>query len=115
MTNRTSRLLRNSGLPDPASLKHALAQAALDPGQSYPGRCPHPEDERTILAEPLGEPLAIREAASLIGCSPWTVRQRCLAAGLPHHRLTPNGKIIFYRNQVIRWLLRQQQKGGTNL
>lgn len=65
-----------------------------------------------MLTEPLGAPLSIAEAAHLIGCSPWTVRQRYLPAGLPHHRLSQNGKLIFYRNQIIRWLLRQQQKGG---
>jgi hypothetical protein len=63
------------------------------------------------LREPLGTPLSIKEAATLIGCSPWTIRQRYLPAGLPHHRLTPNGKLIFYRNQIIRWLLTEQQKG----
>ena len=113
MTSRTAAFLRKSGLPVPAERKHPLAQAASDPGQSCPKRYPHPEDTmRSALTEPLGEPLSIREAAGLIGCSPWTVRQRYLPAGLPHHRLTPNGKLIFYRNQIIRWLLRQQQKGG---
>jgi hypothetical protein len=61
----------------------------------------------------LGEALSINQAAALIGCSPWTVRQQYLPAGLPHHRLNPQGKLIFYRNQIIRWLLAQQQKGGT--
>jgi hypothetical protein len=114
MINRNSGLLRKSGSAIPASRKYSLAQTTVDPGQSYPEHCPHPEGAGAALAEPLGDPLSIREAADLIGCSPWTVRQRYLPAGLPHHRLTPNGKIIFYRNQVIRWLLWQQQKGGMN-
>jgi hypothetical protein len=57
--------------------------------------------------------MGIREVAQIIGCSPWTVRQRYLSIGLPHLRSGPNGKLIFYRNQVIHWLLTQQQKGGT--
>ena len=83
-------------------------------GQSYPQGCPYPgEAESAQSRERLGAPLSIGGAADLIGCSPWTVRQRYLPAGLPHHRITPNGKLIFYDNQVIRWLLMQQQKGGT--
>jgi hypothetical protein len=55
--------------------------------------------------------MSISQAAAIIGCSPWTVRHEYLPAGLPHHRLKPQGKLIFYRNQVIRWLLAEQQKG----
>ena len=61
----------------------------------------------------LGEPMGIREVAELIGCSAWTVRQRYVPYGLPHMRSAPNGKLIFYRNQITHWLLRQQEKGGT--
>ena len=113
MPPRTAAVPRKSGLPQLPNRTDSLAFAAPDPGQSYPQRCPQPEGtQAATLAEPLGAPLSIHEAARLIGCSPWTVRQRYLPAGLPHHRLTPNGKLIFYRNQIIRWLLRQQQKGG---
>lgn len=63
----------------------------------------------------LGEPLGIREVGNLIGCSAWTVRQKYIPVGLPHFRSGPNGKLLFYKNQVIRWLLRQQQEGGTAL
>jgi hypothetical protein len=59
----------------------------------------------------LGEPLTIKQVAELIGCSPWSVRQRYLVRGLPHFRLDHHGKLIFYRNQVIAWLLRQQRGG----
>lgn len=62
--------------------------------------------------ELLGQPLSIREAAQLIGCSSWTVRQKYVPLGLPHLRSGPNGKLIFYKNQIIRWLLERQQKGG---
>jgi hypothetical protein len=62
--------------------------------------------------EVLGAPMGIHEVARLIGCSPWTVRQKFLPQGLPHFRMTDTGKLIFYRDQVIRWVLSQQQKGG---
>jgi hypothetical protein len=65
--------------------------------------------------ELLGEPLSIREVACLIGCSVWTLRQRYLPAGLPHLRMRPNGKLIFYKTQIIQWLLTEQQKGGITL
>jgi hypothetical protein len=81
----------------PSALGHSYPQ-------QYPGHC--------APQNPLGVPLSIREVAGVIGCSPWTVRHRYLPAGLPHHRLTPNGKLIFYQHQVIRWLLARQQKGG---
>src|SRR5579863_5745221 len=61
--------------------------------------------------DPLGKPLSIREVAELIGCSAWTVRQRHIPRGLPCFRSGPAGKIHFYRNQVVAWILRQQ-KGG---
>jgi len=56
----------------------------------------------------LGEPMSIREVAKLIGCSPWSVRQTLLPRGLPHWRSGPSGKLIFYRDQVVRWLIHQQ-------
>jgi len=63
--------------------------------------------------EPLGEPLSIKQVAQLIGCSHWTVRQRHLPEGLPHFRAGASGKLIFYRDQVVRWILQKQQlKGG---
>lgn len=74
-------------------------------GQSYPQH--YPQERET-----LGEPLGVREVARLIGCSTWTVRHRYLPQGLPHLRSGPMGKLVFYRNQVVRWILRQQQKGG---
>jgi hypothetical protein len=58
----------------------------------------------------LGEPMGIREVARLIGCSPWSVRQTLLPRGLPHWRSGPSGKLIFYRDQVVRWLVRQQEQ-----
>lgn len=60
----------------------------------------------------LGAPLTIRQVAELIGCSPWTVRQTHVPNGLPYFRSGPNSKLIFYRDQVITWILSQQEKGG---
>ena len=65
----------------------------------------------TLDRDALGTPLTIRQVARLIGCSAWTVRQRHLPQGLPCFRSGPAGKLIFYRNQVVAWIL-QQQKGG---
>jgi hypothetical protein len=75
--------------------------------QLWPPHCPHPDDPN-----PLGSPLSIREVAALIGCSTWTVRQKYLPLGLPHFRVGSTGKLTFYKTQIIRWLIAQQQKGG---
>ena len=74
-------------------------------GQRYPQRNPQPVD-------PLGETLSIREVAALLGCSPWTVRHSYLPRGLPYLRSGPLGKLIFYRTQVVQWILEHQRKGG---
>jgi len=67
----------------------------------------------TTLAQ-LGEPITIRQVAAMIGCSVWSVRQTFIRQGLPHLRSGPSVKIIFYRNQVIAWVLsrQRQQQGG---
>jgi hypothetical protein len=53
----------------------------------------------------------IRAVAALIGFSPWTVRQKLIPFGLPHFRSGASSKLIFYRDQVVRWI-ESQQKGG---
>lgn len=58
----------------------------------------------------LGEPLSIRQAAQTIGCSPWTIRNRLVPKGLPHFRMGKNGKMIFYRKQVVAWILHSQHQ-----
>jgi len=83
---------------------HGLGHSSLYP---CPIECPQ-EGE----AHPLGSPLSIREVAALIGCSTWTVRQKYLPLGLPHFRVGSTGKLTFYKNQIIRWLIVQQKKGG---
>jgi hypothetical protein len=56
----------------------------------------------------LGQPLDIRQVARIVGCSVWTVRQTLIPKGLPHFRLTPLGRLIFYEDQIIRWIEMKQ-------
>jgi hypothetical protein len=71
-------------------------------------------ERRTTMPETaLGEPIDIKQVARLLGCSPWTVRQRHIPKGLPHFRAAANGKLVFYTNQIVAWVLSQQKKGGT--
>lgn len=81
--------------------------SALDPGQSCPQHCPG-------SGSPLGAPLTIRDVARLIGCSAWTVRQKFIPLGLPHLRSGPSGRLTFFSNQVVAWVLAQQQRKGGN-
>jgi len=84
------------------------------PGQSCSQRKPHlTTDTERSADDSLGVPLGIRQVAAMLGVSPWTVRQQYLPCGLPHLRSGPHGKLIFFRNQIVAWILRrQQQKGG---
>lgn len=70
---------------------------------------------RAQTEDPLGDALSIKHVAALIGCSPWTVRQVLIPKGLPCFRAGANGRLIFYRQQVVRWVLRQQQHQGGRL
>jgi hypothetical protein len=105
-----------SGFGDDGKTLHLLELGPERLGQPCPQQYPHPGDPE-IEASPewLGVPLSINQVARLIGCSVWTVRQRYLPAGLPHLRMRPNGKLIFYKNQITQWLLTEQQKGGIDL
>ena len=94
---------RMSGFEGDQKVKDSLQFPSESLGQRCPTQCPQPEDE-------LGEPLDIRAVAELLGSSVWTVRQRCIPRGLPHFRLTPHGKLVFYRHQVIRWVLERQRR-----
>jgi hypothetical protein len=87
-------------------------------GQRNPQHCPQPGETNVTLQSrafpsPLGMPLNIAEVAELLGCSAWTVRQRYLRHGLPHLRACATGKLVFFREQVIGWILKQQEKGGN--
>lgn len=96
---------RMSGFESGTNPAETLGFSPDSAGQSYPQHYPQ-------VRETLGEPLGVREVARLIGCSTWTVRHRYLSQGLPHLRSGPMGKLVFYRNQVIQWILQQQKKGG---
>jgi hypothetical protein len=67
---------------------------------------------RTPDADVLGDPMTIVQVAALLGCSAWTVRQKYMRQGLPHLRTSARGKLVFFREQVLHWILKQQQKGG---
>jgi hypothetical protein len=97
-------------------------------GQCWPGHWPgqpgpNPAQHGPFLRPPapafgppaseLGQPLCIKQAAELIGCSPWTVRQTLIPRELPHFRFRASGRLIFYRDQLIRWIENQQQGGKT--
>jgi hypothetical protein len=82
----------------------AIARPSL--GQSYPKQYPGSEN-------PLGAPLSIKDVARLIGCSAWTVRQKYIPLGLPHLRSGPSGRLTFFSNQVVAWVLARQTKGGS--
>lgn len=105
----TSRV-RMSGFTENGNAAQIQGLTPISYGQSCPQHYPQSEGYR---GEPLGEPLSIRDVAGLIGCSVWTVRQRYLPLGLPHLRSGSQGKLIFFHDQVVRWILERQQKGGT--
>jgi hypothetical protein len=73
------------------------------------------EARSATRGDDLGDALNIQQVAALIGCSPWTVRNTLMPKGLPCFRAGANGRLIFYRHQVVRWLLRQQRLQGGHL
>jgi hypothetical protein len=111
--------LPNTRLPLSRKPAHLRPFSALSLGQRCPSHCPGrpgpiPAQPEAILGSSgsgLGPPLGIREAAAVIGCSPWTVRQKLLPRGLPYLRFGASGKLIFYRDQIVRWIEFQQQGG----
>ena len=78
---------------------------SLPPGQRGPN-----VREQAALYGPLGPPMDIRQAAAIIGCSPWTVRQKLIPMGLPCFRSGASGKLIFYLGQVVRWIETKQKE-----
>ena len=107
----TSRERRELAFGQRANTLQIQEFSILNRGQSYPQHYPRPSDRPEHVQNPLGVPLGIRDVARLIGCSVWTVRQSYIPQGLPHLRSGPSGKLIFYRDQVVRWILEHQQKG----
>ena len=102
MTTETETL---SGFIQDANGTETKAISRTSLGQSYPRQYPGPESS-------LGAPLSIKDVARLIGCSAWTVRQKFIPLGLPHLRSGPSGRLTFFSNQVVAWVLAQQQKKG---
>jgi hypothetical protein len=114
---KTSAKRGMSGLVLGANRLPLQAFPAVGLGQSCPQHYPRPQGAPSpaigaIDPGPLGAPLSIREVARMIGCSAWTVRQRHVPAGLPYFRSGSNGKLVFFRDQVVAWVLQQQRKGG---
>lgn len=104
---RTDREIRMSGFARNATSAEIQHFPPTDSGQHYPDRNPRETD-------PLGEPISIREVARMLGVSAWTVRQRYLPQDLPHIRSGPQGKLVFFRRQIVRWILERQKKGGLS-
>jgi hypothetical protein len=94
------------------------AKAAGNSPGSLPAGLPAPSPDtlpvppRSSAAAILGPPLSIRQVADLIGCSPWTVRQKLLPKGLPYFRSAASGRLIFYEVQVVRWI--EKMQGGKH-
>jgi hypothetical protein len=90
-------------------------------GQRCPSLCPEPCPQHSTTPHLennkeenlLGQAMGIGQVARLLGCSVWTVRQRYMPHGLPYLRASASGKLVFFRQQVIDWILKQQQKGGN--
>jgi excisionase family DNA binding protein len=93
-------------------LQHCLGHCKGQPGAKFtpPGAILASKAPEIGPFPPLGIPLSIREVARMIGCSPWTVRQTLIPQGLPFFRSGASGKLIFYRDQVVRWI--EQIQGG---
>ena|SRR5258708_37108923 len=104
-TDSNAEEIRMSGFAQEQKPLDSMDFSKESRGQSYPQHYPQANDA-------LGEPLTIRQVAEVLGCSPWTVRHSYLPKGLPHLRSGPLGKLIFYRNQVVCWILQHQRKGG---
>lgn len=104
-TDRNTDDRYRAGFTEDGNAEDLLEFRHLPVGQNYPHHYPHSEDA-------LGEPLTVRGVARLLGCSDWTIRHAYLPKGLPHLRSGPQGKLVFFRNQVVLWILQHQRKGG---
>ena len=113
MTTDRKRAMSDLGFGRNPLPFHEISPVSL--AQSCATHCARPHDALRQAATPdLGPPMSIREVARMLGCSAWTVRQQHMPRGLPHFRSGPNGKLIFFRDQVVAWILTQQKKGGKS-
>lgn len=103
---------RKSGFGHHPNLAETLEIAHPDVGQLYPQDYPHPEQTNGADDNELGEAIGIATVAKMLRCSTWTVRNKWVPQGLPHIRASRKGRMVFHRNQVNRWILKRQQKGG---
>ena len=100
---------RKSGRAEDANGTENVGFSSSDLGQRYPHHYSPRKEARNAAGDPLGEPMTISQVARLLGCSIWTVRQRYLPSGLPYFRIGKTGKLMFYRNQVVHWILEKQK------
>ena len=113
----TKRKGIESGIVERPNLAVLRQLSPSELGQHYPRQyptAPEPnpgEPAASVAAARLGAPLNIRQVANLVGCSPWSIRNTWIPRGLPHFRSGASSKLIFFTNQVVRWIERQQ-KGG---
>jgi hypothetical protein len=115
MTTKGNEVRRAmSRFTEPARTADSLDFSSIGPGQNCPTQKPQPaESKRVDGNDSLGQPMTIGHVAAMLGCSVWTVRQRYLPQGLPHFRSCAAGKLVFFRSQVIAWILKRQlEKGG---
>ena len=103
----TRRVYAQFGAHPPAQGVASLANRLAPPRAMARARAPLDREPN----DGLGKPINIQQTAQLIGCSPWTVRQTLIPRGLPFFRSGASGKLIFYTNQVVRWI--QNQQGGN--
>lgn len=110
---------RESGIVAGRKTADLRALSAEGLGQCGPKHCPTQpgasggQPRPSGAASRLGLPLDIRQVAALIGCSPWSVRNTWIPRGLPHLRSGASGKLIFYTDQVVRWI--EQRQGGKRV
>lgn len=89
-------------------------------GQHCPKPCPRADERRlpegcsgTATLARLGRPVDIRQAAAMLGCSPWTIRHSLIPKGLPVFRSGASGKLIFFESQIVRWI--EKKQGGKHI
>jgi hypothetical protein len=111
--NEQCGIPRMSRFADTNKTTELLNLSEVRGGQNCPRHCSQQEGAAAVAdGAALGGPLNIEDVAMLLGCSVWTVRQKYLRAGLPHIRASARGRFIFFREQVIDWILERQTKGG---
>ncbi len=94
--------------------QHSVDGLLSPPASTRPSESQDQIPNSGLRTSELGDPLAIEQVADLLGCSPWTVRQRYLRQGLPFLQARPRGKLVFFREQVVAWIEKRQRqlKGG---